>query len=222
MASARASVRRALSTCRASIMRPSTVTTPRPSATAAVKASMTRRAAAISSVGRRPGVVAGLDLAGMDERLAVEAHLDALAALGGEALLVVDVVEHPVEDRHARLASARTAVARYGVRLARPGHAERHAQLTGEVVGADHEHADARVGGDGAGFEDRRRRLDHRPDGVAGAPRCVEPGDDVVDVGGAVDLGITTADGRATRRRRCRRCPTAWRGRCSEAPAREP
>ena len=65
---------------------PSTVITPRPSASAAENASITRREYSTSSADRRPRRVGRLDLAGVDQRLAVEAHLDALAALGGEAL----------------------------------------------------------------------------------------------------------------------------------------
>ena len=221
MASAMASVRRALSTCRASIIRPSTVTTPRPSAAAAVNASMTSRAASTSSVGGRPGVVGRLDLARGGQRLAVEAHLDALAALGGEALVVADVVEHAVEDRHAGLARREHGGRQVRREVGAPGDAERRAELTGEVVGADHEHADARVGGDGADVEDRRRRLDHGPDRGRRRAAGVEPGGDVVDVrraGRPWGSRRPTAPG-AGGGGEVVACPTAWPGRCSGSSA---
>ena len=82
MASAMARARRALSTCRFSIMRPSTVTTPLPSAVASSKAAMISRAALELVLARGEHVVARLDLARVDQRLAVEAELAALHALG--------------------------------------------------------------------------------------------------------------------------------------------
>ena len=117
LASAIASVRRAFSTWSASTIRPSTVTTPRPSAEAAVKASIDATGLLDLLRRWRPGGVGRLDLGGMDERLAVEAHLDSLAALGGEAVEVADVVEHPVDDLLAGC----------------PGGEHRHRQIRREV-----------------------------------------------------------------------------------------
>ena len=101
MASASARVRRALSTCMFSIMRPLWVTTPLPSARASSKAAMSARASSIGLGGRRPHVVGRLELARVDERLAVEAELAALQALGLEPVGVLDVVVDAVEDHLA-------------------------------------------------------------------------------------------------------------------------
>ena len=85
-------------TCRCSIIRPLTVTTPRPSACASSYASMISPACSMSaSLGANASFV-GLDLARVDEGLAVEAHLAALTRLGGEAFRVLHVVVDAVED----------------------------------------------------------------------------------------------------------------------------
>ena len=220
MASATARTRRALSTCRFSIIRPSTVTTPRPSATASSNAAITRSAYSTSDCRRRPHVVGRFDLARMDQRLAVETHLHALTALGLEALGVLHVVVHAVEDDLACLAGGeqRRGEVRHERVAARH---ERRAQLLGEVVGAHHEHRDPRVGGDLADVEHRRRRLDHRPD--AHRVGCT----------GGVELcrhlvrrsrpsrpsGSRPPQDRRGRRRRCRRRPTRCRGRCTGSSA---
>ena len=71
---------------------------------------------------RREDLVADVDLAGVDQRLAVEAHLPTLDALGPEALGVLDVVEDPVDDRDlaARAASmAQDSAGRTGPRRER-------------------------------------------------------------------------------------------------------
>ena len=150
-------------TWRCSIIRPSTVTTPRPAACASSKAAITRREKSISSARRRPHVVGRRDLAGMHQRLAVEPHRLSLARLGEESLGVADVVVHAVEDHLAGLAGAEQ---RHRQRRQQRRALGQHAgpQLLGEVVVAHHEHADAIVGGDRADVEDRGRRLDHRPD----------------------------------------------------------
>ena len=67
-----------------------------------------------------------------------------------------------------------------GSEVAAPGD-QRRAQLLGEVVGAQHEHVDPLVGGDRADVEDRRRRLDHRPDRRRRAAGRVERGGDLVE-----------------------------------------
>ena len=67
-------------------MRPSTVTTPLPSACACLEGG-DDLAGHLELGGRgREDLVARLDLAGMDQGLAVEAHLEALLADGAEAL----------------------------------------------------------------------------------------------------------------------------------------
>ena len=58
---------------------------------------MTARAPCTSVGARSEDVVAGPDLARMDQRLSVEAQLTPLAGLGEEAVGVPDVVEHSVE-----------------------------------------------------------------------------------------------------------------------------
>ena len=82
-------------------MRPSTVTTPLPSACAVLKAADDLARHLEFGGRRREDLVARLDLAGMDQRLAVEAHLQPLLADGAEALGVLDVVVDAVEDREA-------------------------------------------------------------------------------------------------------------------------
>ena len=101
MASAVASTFWAVSTWRFSMSRPSRVATPRPSAWAASNAAMTASARSTSSAPGAKTSLHGLDLTRVDQRLAVEAHLAALARLGEEALGVPDVVEDPVDDGHA-------------------------------------------------------------------------------------------------------------------------
>ena len=83
-------------------MRPSTVTTPRPSASASSNAAMISPGPFDLVVGRGEDPVARLELAGVDEGLAVEAQLPALHALGLEPLGVLDVVVDAVEDDLAR------------------------------------------------------------------------------------------------------------------------
>ena len=97
MASAVASTFCAVSTWRFSMSRPLSVATPLPSACAASKAAMTARACSTCVGARREDLVARLDLPRVDQRLAVEAHLAALARLGEEAVGVLDVVEDPVD-----------------------------------------------------------------------------------------------------------------------------
>ena len=153
MASAVASVRWALATWRFSIIRPSTVTTPRPSARPSSNASITRRAWATSSSARRPHVVGDVDLAGMDQRLAVEAHLAALHALGAEAVEVLDVVVHAVEDHLAGLAGRGQRGRQVGQQRMAAGAPAAARELAGEIVGAHHQHATR-----GGGRRSRGRR----------------------------------------------------------------
>ena len=82
-------------------MRPSTVTTPSAGRLGLLEGG--DDAARLLHVlrARGEGGVARLDLAGVDEGLAVEAEVAALLALGEEAGLVLDVVVDAVEDHLA-------------------------------------------------------------------------------------------------------------------------
>ena len=165
MTFASARVRRAMATWRCSIIRPSTVTTPSPSASAAANGvDHPLRPCSTSSAGRRPRRVGRLDLARGGRGLAVEAELDALAALGGEALGVADVVVDAVEDDLAGLAG--------GSRSPSPGTAPGCCarRLSGPAARWPGRWCPSRAP-DTRGWaasrpdvEDRRRRLDHRPD----------------------------------------------------------
>ena len=88
MASAMATVRRAMSACRRSTMRPSSWMAPRPAFSGRAKAAMMARARFHLVVRGREDAVGGLDLVGVDQRLAVEAEVAALLAFGDEAVLV--------------------------------------------------------------------------------------------------------------------------------------
>ena len=138
MASATARTRRALSTWRFSIMRPSTVNTPRPSASAVSNASMTRREKFDLVLRRRPDLVRRLDLAGVDECLAVEPECLALARLHQESIRVPHVVVDAVEDDLAGISGAdeRRREMRNEWRTIRRGAGP---QLFDQVVGAHHQ-----------------------------------------------------------------------------------
>ncbi len=165
--SASARIRRAVATCRFSIIRPSTVTTPEPARSASSKASITRCACSTSSRRRGEGLVAGLDLRGVDERLAVEPVGATLAAFGGEPVGVAHVVVDAVEDRAAGGPGGEHARGECGEQRAarRLGAGDVGVELGGEVVGAHHEHLEPLGGGgDLGGAQNRGRRLEHRPD----------------------------------------------------------
>ena len=222
MASARASVRRALSTCRFSIMRPSTVTTPRPSAAAAVNASMTSRAAATSSSVGRPGVVGRLDLAGVDRASCRRSPSRRPGGTRRRSRRRRGCRCRPRRGSPCRPRAPRgTAVARYGVRLARPGtpsgarssRARSLVPITSTLTRGWA--AMARASKIAVGVSTMAQI------GGAVAPAASSRGGDVVDVGRAGDLGDHhRRRARHRRRRRCRRRPTAWRGRCTGSPAR--
>ena len=143
MAAAMARARRALSTWRFSIIRPSTVITPLPSAMPSSHASMTRCECSTSASVGENALVARLDLGRVDERLAVEAHLGALDALGSEPLGVLHVVVHAVEDDLAGERGLRSRIGRGPTAAgARPGH-QAGPKLFGQVVGAHDEHGEA-------------------------------------------------------------------------------
>jgi hypothetical protein len=83
----------------------------------------------------RERAVGGLDLAGVDQGLAVEAELATLPAGQGEAVVVLEVEEYAVEDREARGARREQAQAERGDQR----QAERRmggVQLLDEIRGA--------------------------------------------------------------------------------------
>ena len=98
MASAMASVRRAISACSSSTILPLRLMTPLPAFSGRAKASMIARAFPTSAaVGANTSLQMSIWL-GMDQRLAVQAHVAALLALGPEAVEVLDVVVDAVDD----------------------------------------------------------------------------------------------------------------------------
>jgi hypothetical protein len=97
--------------------------------------------------------VGGLDLAGVDERLAVEAEALPLLALGGEAVGIVEAVVDSVEGGDARRPGGEEdGLERSGER--RPAAAGAEAEVGGEVVGARDQ--PRRLRGDRRGGEDSR------------------------------------------------------------------
>ena len=124
----------------------------------------------------------------MDQRLAVEAHLHALAALGLEAVGVLHIVVHAVEDHLARFTGSEQCSGEVRHQRVTVRH-QRRPQFFRKIVGAHHEHSDPRVCRDGAYVEHRRRCLDHRPDHHLEGTCCVEQCGHPVDVVDRVDLG---------------------------------
>ncbi len=195
-----ARVRRACSTCRFSIIRPSTVTTPRPSASASSKAAMMR--AAWSTARGRGGErgVAGVDLGGVDQRLAVEAEVAALLALGEEPVLVLDVVVDAVEDDLAGRPRRQQAEAEALLERQAAGDVG-GVQLLGQVVGAHHEHGEAlRARGDLLGVRASPRASRASPRCGCGRGRRPPRGPSRPRATSAAELifGTTTASGPAT------------------------
>ncbi len=118
--------------------------------------------------GRRINLVADVDLAWMNERLAVEAHFASLQAFGVKAVEILDVVIDAIDDVEPVSSRGDDAVGEpcghRGASGRQPG-----ARLLGEVVEAHDEHREPRGriacdGGDRTGVEDGVRRLHHRPD----------------------------------------------------------
>ena len=97
IASAMATVRRAISACSSSTIRPSTVITPLPSFSGSANAAMILRAKATSASGGANTSLAIGNLVGVDQRLAVEAQSAALRTLAPEAVAVLEVVVDAVE-----------------------------------------------------------------------------------------------------------------------------
>ena len=117
---------------------------------------------------RRKDRVAGLDLVGVDDGLAVEAHVARLRAFARKALRVAEVVVDAVEDVEAIGARRRDAGHQpQPHRL--PARQDFRARLLGEIVGAHDEACEPRLhvlggGRDLARIEHGERRLHHRPD----------------------------------------------------------
>ena len=163
----RPSVRRAMSACRSSTILPLSWITPLPAFSGRSKASMIARGVRDLRRRRRELLVADVDLARVDQRLAVEADVAALLALGPEAVEILDVVVDAVDDVAAVGARRDDAVGEPGDH-GRPARGEPRARLLGEIVEPHHQHFEPRGGigrdrGDRAGVEDRLRRLHHRP-----------------------------------------------------------
>ena len=116
-----------------------------------------------SALGAKVGV-ARLDLARVDERLAVEAELAALLALGEEAGLVLDVVVDAVEDHLAGGPGGEQAEAEAGSSGWRPGTCSAWSSLARSLVPIT---STARRSDDAAissALQHGDRRLEHRPD----------------------------------------------------------
>ncbi len=171
-------------------MRPSTVTTPRPVGLGLLEGGDDPLGLVDLGVGGREHPVARLDLAGVDERLAVEAHLPALHALGLEPLGVLDVVVDPVEDDLAG-GPGRQQRQRQAAQQRRPAGHVLGPQLLGQVVGAHDQHGQP-LGRQRhlLGVQHGDGRLDHGPQGrVVGGAALLQALHDGVDGLGRVDLG---------------------------------
>ena len=144
-------------------MRPSTVTTPLPSACACLEGGDDPARHLELGGRRREDLVARLDLAGMDQGLAVEAHFEPLPADGAEALGVLDVVVDAVEDGEA--IGPRRQHAEAERRDQRQAHRRvARAHVLHQIVGAHDEQRQPRMGaGDLLGAQDALGRLHHRP-----------------------------------------------------------
>ena len=181
--------------------RPFRVATPRPCAWAASKAAMTARASSTWAVARGEDLVGRLDLPRVDQRLAVEAHLAALARLGEEAVGVLDVVVDAVDDGHAGSAGREDGQLQRGLdRGPRPGTCWRRAPWRGRWCPDE---AGEPVGrrGDLLGVQHRHRRLDHGPQPrVRGRPGGLHRRDERAHLVGRVHL---RHDDRVRAGRRC-------------------
>ena len=98
IASAMATVRRAMSAWSRSTILPSTCSAPLEEFSGRSKTSMILRAKTTSASAGRENLVADRDLIGMDQRLAVHAEIAALFAFGAEAGLVGEIVIDAVDD----------------------------------------------------------------------------------------------------------------------------
>ena len=142
---------------------------------------------------RREDLVAGPDLARMDQSLAVHAEGAAALAFVTQALLVAEVVIDAVDDVEA-------IGARGDEGHGEPGHhgeavmQRAGARFLDQVVGAHDEAAEPVLGidgggGDGAGIEDRHRRLHHGPEAdLLRRMHALQDLGDADDVAGMHDL----------------------------------
>ena len=123
-----------------------------------------RASSTACSLGRERRVGA-LDLAGVDQGLAVEAQLAALPALGQEAVGVLHVVVDAVEDRLAGRPGRRAAPGRgRSAAAARPGTCSAYSSLARSLVPITSTVSRSLARGDLLGVQHRGRRLDHRPE----------------------------------------------------------
>ena len=174
---------------------------------------MTLRDHSTSSSRRREDLVAGPDLARMDQRLAVHAEGAAALALLAQAVLVPEVVIDAVDDVEA-------VGARGDQGHGEPGHDGEAvvqgagARLLDQIVGAHDQAAEPVLGidgggGDGARVQDRHGRFHHRPqpDFFRGMHALQNLGG-ADDVAGMDHLRHQDGVGRGLAgRERCRRAP---------------
>ena len=131
---------------------------------------------------RGEDAVGDLQLSGMNQRLAVEAQIAALLALGFQPGLILELVVDPVGGDHVMgPGGQQNGLQRHLHRQAvRPRAA---VQLLGQVIGAGDEALHTGVRGDLQRVEDGQRGFHHRPD------RHVAERGQRVDVGSEIDLG---------------------------------
>ncbi len=167
IASALARVCRAVTICRFSTILPSTTATPCPWRSASSKAAIWRLASSISAGEGEKDRVRDLELRGMDQRLAVEAHVAALLAFRAQALFVLEGIVDAVDDGEPMGAGRKQAEAQPRLHRQTVGPVAA-AELLGEVVRAHHHAREARVGRDLGGVEHALRRLHHGPERQVG------------------------------------------------------
>ena len=139
------SVRRAISACRRSTIRPLSWIAPLPAFSGRSKASMIAGGAVDFGVGGREHRVADVDLAGVDERLAVEAHVAPLQAFGPEPVQIGDVVIDAIDNVDAMGAGGRDAEGEPGGHRGATGGQPRP-RLLGEIVEPHDQHFQPRAG----------------------------------------------------------------------------
>ncbi len=155
---------RALSTCRFSISRPSSVATPAPSRAACSNASITRRACSTSApTARRRGCRSRSAPDG-------SASCRRIRAAAPERTLprsppVADVVVDAIEDRRARSHARRADTARGSTCSgSRPGIASARSSLSRSLVPITSDAQPLARGRDLGGVQHGRGRFEHRPD----------------------------------------------------------
>ena len=117
--------------------------------------------------GRGENAVGDVDLRGVDQRLAVIAHVAALLAFLGQPLVVLEGVINAIERDHpVRPRRHQAGLKRIKQRLA-PGRLA-GAKIFGKVVGAKDKAFHGRMRRDPCGVDHRQRCFHHRPDRLAG------------------------------------------------------